>query len=136
MDLVGVEGVQVSREIKFCRRLGKVGDGGPRPLQVGLRRKEIKDAIMSKTKRLSEQEEPWKKINIVQDLTKMQREDEARARKEAEEKNSKMNDEEAKNWLFKVAGPRGQRRVVRVRKEENQPKTMSASQRGRRRGQH
>ena len=48
----------------------------------------------------------------------MQRKEEEGLRKEADRLNGLMSETDAKNWVHKVVGRRGERRLVRVRVEE------------------
>lgn len=101
---------------KFTARLGKFSKDGCRPLLVGYKDKETKEKILDNARNLSKQEEgsQWKSVSIVPDLTQIQRKEEDDLRKEANEKNAKMSDEEKKNFLWKVVGRRGERRIVRT----------------------
>ena len=128
IDVIGAN-VNVGESVKFCRRLGEKKDGKPRPLQLGFKNRDAKDKIMENTKKLADMDAEWKAISVVHDLTKMQREEEAEMYNEAEEKNTKMSDEEKKNWLFKVVGGRGNRRIIKEkRSEEEQGENQEAGQ--------
>ena len=117
VDLIEVD-IQVKNVVQFNKRLGEK-KAEPRPLLLGFKDPGAKDLILANTRKLSKADEPWDKVNVVQDLTKMQREDDEKLRKEAEMKNNDMDEEEAKNWMFRVVGQRGQRRLVRARREED-----------------
>ena len=106
--------IQLSDSIRFARRLGKINeDGKPRPLLVSFKEVAEKKLILENAKVLKEND-LWKGVSLVQDLTKLQRNDEKVMRIDAEKRNAAMDEEEAKNWTFKVTGQRGQRRVVKL----------------------
>ena len=105
--------------VKFSRRLGEKKINEPRPLQLGFKDKDVRSKVLENAKKLKDEVEQFKKINIVIDLTKMQRDEEAKLEKEAKEKNEAMSDQEkAKNGYYKIVGKRGQRREVRVKEQE------------------
>ena len=54
------------------------------------------------------------------DLTKLQRKEEDDLRKEASDMNDKMSDEESKNFTWKVVGRRGERRLVRASRQQEE----------------
>ena len=62
-------------------------------------------------------DEDYKAIHIVQDLTKKQRDEEDAMRKEVTQKNEAEGAES--NYYWKVVGRRGKRRVAKARKPEN-----------------
>ena len=82
------------------RRLGKVRDDGlARPLLLIFRNKQDRDNLLEKAPTLSKaQEEYWRAINIVADLTQRQRQLDRNMLKQAEDQNlARNNDEQAKN---------------------------------------
>ena len=102
--------------VKFCRRVGEKG-GEARPLIVGLYNGRDRALLLSQDTRGTELSE----ISFGPDLTKEQRKEEADMRKEMEEKNRNLNeDEKAKNLAWRMVGPRGERRLVKgaVREQE------------------
>ena len=118
VDRIGVN-IQVKDVVKFSRRLGEKKNSEPRPLQLGFKDKDARAKVLENAKKLKDEVEQFKKINIVIDLTKMQRDEEAKLEKEAKEKNEAMSDQEkAKNGYYKIVGKRGQRREVRVKEQE------------------
>jgi hypothetical protein len=79
-------------DIKFCRRVGPKGDR-PRPLVIGFYSLATRNAAVRMDLRSLEQD-----LSIGPDLTRKQREEEARIWKEMEEKNQNRSAEEkAKN---------------------------------------
>ena len=105
------------------KRLGKIReDGQARPLLLIFRNKQDRDKLLEKSPRLSKaNEEYWREINIVADLTQRQRELEQNMFKRAEAQNlARNNDEQSKNLCWKVIGRRGERvlRQVELRHEE------------------
>ena len=105
------------------RRLGKVReDGLARPLLLIFRNKQDRDKLLEKAPRLSkDQEDYWRDINIVADLTQRQRQLEQSMFKRAEDQNlARNNDEQSTNLCWKVLGRRGERvlRQVELRQGE------------------
>ena len=58
-------------------------------------------------------------ISIVHDLTKLQRAEEQKLFTEAKRKNDALSDQE--NFMYKVVGKRGERRIIRVLKKVDKP---------------
>ena len=76
--------------------------------------------MLDKAPELDQKPDPWNKVNVVADLTERQRKEDSDAKEEAKKKNSERSEEEAKNWLWKVVGARGQRRAVKARVPEEE----------------
>ena len=122
LDHLGT-GLNADRALLGVRRLGKSrSDDTSRPLLLIFRHKNDRDLLLEKAPRLSkDQKEYWRKISVVVDLTKKQRELEHGMFKRAEERNlTRSTEEQAKNWCHKVLGRRGERviRVVELREGE------------------
>ena len=133
-DLVNAE-VNVTDSARFAKRLGPINeDSSPRPLLVGFDSEVSCKTVLDKSSILSEKEEPWSDINIVRDLTKLQRKDENKLREEATKKNSELSPEDAENWVWKVVGRRGERRIVKAKVEEENQLDGDQGMRGRGRG--
>lgn len=114
-ELCGEINVDIdTSKVKFMSRLGKYTEGGTRPLLVGLRDGKVKESILNNAPRLASKPEPWCDINIIPDLTKQQRAEEQSLVTEATERNSKLSDEDKKNFVWKVVGRRGERRIVKT----------------------
>lgn len=115
-DVLWNIGVELHRsDIKFMTRVGKFQEGKTRPLLVGIVEQRVRDAILSNAPKLNKLQEPMRKISIVKDLTKKQREEEVNLAKEAVDRNSKLSEQDRKNFQWKVTGKRGERRLVRAR---------------------
>ena len=99
--------------VKFARRLGErpTGDGS-RPLLIGCVTPEVREKILTNTRKLAENKE-WESVSVIADLTKRQREEETALRTEATRLNTERTAEEAKNWEWKVVGRRGSRRLIK-----------------------
>ena len=93
-----------------------------RPLLIIFKHKNDRDALLEKAPKLSKDEdEYWKKISVVADLTQKQRELEKNMFRKAEMRNLQRSaDEQSKNLCHKVIGRRGERilRVVELRENE------------------
>ena len=124
--------VQIADSIKFVKRIGARAERGgkPRPLLIGFKYAEGKQKMMDNTRKLADRVDTWKEVSIIHDLTKMQREEEQKMRTEAERLTKELSDEDQKNWLFKVVGRRGERRVMKVSLEKEAER--AAAGRGRR----
>ena len=94
-----------------------------RPLIVKLRNQEEKAEILFKAKGLKNNQN-WEGVSITHDLTKQQclaeRVKEMELRKEAEEKNCRLLEDEKLAKVWRVVGGRGTRRVVLRDKEAPQ----------------
>jgi len=102
--------------IKFTRRLGEKGQE-PRPLLAGFYT-EIERAKLLKTSKNLENT-VFKDVNVVPDLTKKQREEEADLKKEADKKNKNLSESDrSKNLQWAVVGPRGERRLTKVQAQQ------------------
>ena len=130
-DWAGVQGlfdhlglkINASEALLGVRRLGKVKSvGSSRPLLIIFKHKSDRDALLEKAPKLSKDEdEYWKKISVVADLTLKQRELEKNMFRKAEMRNlQRSSDEQSKNLCHKVIGKRGERvlRVVELRERE------------------
>ena len=82
----------------------------------------MKDRILENVKALNDLDEgsQWRKVTIVPDLTKLQRKEEDDLCKEADDLNDRLSGEEAKNFMWRVVGRRGERRLVRTNKQREE----------------
>ena len=113
--------IDTNDEIKACIRLGRRNEDQekPRPLLIVFNKEETRDKIFSNARKLANS--PFNDISIVPDLTTKQRAEEAAMRKEAKKLNESMDDETAKNWVYRCVGPRGEQRLEKVKlRPENQ----------------
>ena len=133
--VIGVE-LDVKEVSRFAKRLGAPSADRitPRPLLVGFKLAEHCDAVLENAPLLSEKDEPWTSVNIIRDLTKIQRKEEEDMRTVAETKNAERSEEEAENWMWKVVGRRGERRIVKVSLEEVETEEGQEGRRGQARG--
>ena len=114
-NLIDVK-LDVAEAVKFTRREGERTANKSRPLKVVLRRKEDRDLVLANTHKLSKcNEELWRKVSVVSDLTKMQRKEESDLRLQASSKNLNRSREEIdKGMAWKVVGKRGCKRIQLV----------------------
>ena len=107
----------VDGDTKFMTRLGSAKDrpetAAPRPLLIGFYNETDKNDILKNAKRLKGSN--YEEISIVPDLTKRQRDDEDKLRKEANRLNEDLPEEESLNWEWRLIGPRGSRKLQKVR---------------------
>ena len=102
---------------RFARRLSPVADNdtpSPRPLLIGFKTEDGRDAVLEKSPLLGDKDEPWSSVNVVMDLTKCQRKEEKKLRDTASKKNAELGEDEEGNWRWKVVGRRGERKMVKV----------------------
>ena len=125
--------LQTDEVLKFAKRLGAKSEQADhaRPLLIGFKSLDHKESMLDNARKLNDKPEPWKSVSIVQDLTAMQRGEEKKMREEAQRLTDEQNDDDKKNWLFKVVGRRGERRILKVpvlqaqgveRRGRNQPR--------------
>ena len=107
-------------DIKFIRRLGeKTDDGKIRPVQLGVKAITMKENILSHAKRLKDSADYYE-VNIVPDLTKQQRKEEDDLSKEVTKRNLELDPEVSLNSEWKLVGPKGQKRMILVKKQDGQ----------------
>ena len=127
--------VDFDSDVKFFYRAGELPDTAtdtPRPVIIGFRNQAKRDEILSKGRNLKDT--AFEKISVIPDLTRRQRQEEGKMREEANTKNQELTEEDRLNWEFKVVGPRGQRRVIKVKKREDSQSERPQSLRSKRRG--
>lgn len=119
LDSIGCK-VDFDEDVKFCIRVGErleSHDKRQRPVIIGFREPKIREKILNSARKLSTTK--FKDIGIVPDLTARQRREDAAVIRECEEKNNTISREEALNWEYKVVGPKGQKKMIRVKKFPN-----------------
>jgi hypothetical protein len=100
------------KDIKKIFRLGKRTDT-ERPLLIEFQEGTMKNAVLENLSKLRLAEERYKKISVTHDMTKNEREQCRELVKQCKEKASK---EESGEWMFKVRGPPGAMRIVKMKK--------------------
>ena len=122
-ELLGVIELQIqaSEVAKVAYRVGRKGEK-PRPLVVGLKTEnaDLVETLTVSSKKLRLKGAPWDEMSIVSDLTAMQREEERKLYKEVEDLAKELDEEDAKNFEWKVVGPRGRKRAAKVAKAQQQ----------------
>lgn len=106
--------LKMRNDIKFLARVGKAA--AKKPIVVGFRSQEVRDKVLNSAYKLGESI-IFKDVSVAPDLTIRQLEDDNRVVKEAEAKNKEMGEkepEEAKNFIWKAVGQRGQRYLKKV----------------------
>lgn len=124
--------VDIDTNIKFATRLGKVSEeiNEPRPLLVGFDTEEIRNEIIGAAYKLKYSE--MSNVSIAPDLTAKQRKEESRLRTEANKRNEEMDPEDAKNWTWRLVGPRGEQKLIKQRKKEQEPQKSQIRQKRKR----
>jgi hypothetical protein len=89
---------------------------------IGLENEEEKRHLLGRAKELRNTR--YSDISIVPDLTRKQRNREARMKEEAEEKNKELTEEERRrNVKWMVVGRRGEKRIIKGVERDQQPYT-------------
>jgi hypothetical protein len=98
-------------DLRFCRRIGEK-TAGPRPMVIGLETEEEKRHILARARNL--QGTAYQDISVVPDLTKKQRAREADMKREADERNKNLtNEDRNRNEKWLVVGRRGEKRLIK-----------------------
>lgn len=101
--------------VKFSRRIGESGDTA-RPLLTGFHMEADKLNLLRVARNLMKTN--YSDVNIVPDLTKKQREEEADLKVEAERRNRSLPvSDTSKNLHWVVVGARGERRLTKEKKD-------------------
>ncbi len=117
-----------SETIKFCRRVGAVGDG-PRPLVVGFFTDMERSMVLRRVSRLEGTD--YSEVKIAPDLTKRQRREERDLWEEQENRNKNRTEEQIqKNLVWAVVGARGEKRLI-MQPARSGPQQMRGRARGR-----
>ena len=118
--------IDMKADVKFMIRTGEKKDNvdyveKPRPLIIGLRDLKKREDILNSARKLATTNHD--KISIIPDLTKRQREEEETMRTDMKKRNEDMKDDEALNFIWKVVGRRGQRKLVKLRRRDQDKST-------------
>ena len=102
--------------VKFCRRLGEKGEE-PRPLLAGFYTEMERSKLLRNANKL--EKTVFSNVNVSADLTKKQRDEEKEMWKEAVSRNEKLTEEDkSKNLQWLVVGARGEKRLVKSTRRE------------------
>ena len=125
--------IDVDNDIKFIVRVGELKQDAdnPRPLKIGLRTQEVRENIFEKARNIPDT--TYHEVNVVPDLTKMQREEEKELVAEAKKQTEEQDDEDFLVYEFKCMGRKGERVIRRVKKMNDQVPPQRRGQRGVRR---
>ena len=109
-------------DVKFINRVGKSDQAGnPRPMVVGFRCARIREIILNNNFKLRDSN--LLGVRVVPDLTKAQRDTEKEMERTCEDKNANLSQEDAKNFVWKVVGAKGQKRLAKIPKENQAKRT-------------
>jgi hypothetical protein len=103
------------QSLKFVVRIGERKDGQARPTCIGFREQADRDRVLRNGKNIATN---FPNYFLAPDLTKIQLARDKDVRNEATKKNAELNEDEAKNFAWKVVGPGGQKRLMKVKKIE------------------
>ena len=92
MKIIDIE-LDWEKDVRFTARLGepKKNSDTTRPLLIGFKDNITRNKVLSNARKLAESE--YDNVQIVPDLTKKQRLDDANVRKECEKMNSQLSEE-------------------------------------------
>lgn len=131
LDLLSELNVKINpkEDVKFCVRLGETRNDletKPRPILIGFRNLDVRDNILQVSRNLSKTK--YKDVSIIPDLTKRQRQQETDMRKEVDKRNSDLSEEDALNWIWKMVGMRGQRKIIKTKIQKDSEKRKRSEQ--------
>ena len=100
-------------DIKKLFRLGKRReDGKERPLLIQFSDGRVKNLVMENAGKLSQAKGKFEKVTISHDMTVKERE---QCRLLVSEAKQKQADDVSGEWLYKVRGPPGQMKIIRIK---------------------
>ena len=99
-------------DIRRVQRLGKRNDNYPRPILVQLGSRHIKNMIMESLYKIKSMDARLRNVIVAHNLTKKQREECKALVEEAKAK----TEQESGDFIYRVRGPPGLMRMVKVRK--------------------
>lgn len=108
--------IDIKKDVKFVSRIGVYDDEKVRPLTIGFYNEEKKDKVLSCTWNLAKS--TYVHLSISPDLTKVQIAKEKELIAEAKTLNENLSSEEAKNYLWKLVGKKGQRKLRKTEKKK------------------
>ena len=124
VDMCQVMRITMSQDkVMSARRLGEKKDDTDRPILIKLSNHSLKGNIFKNTGKLANTK--YKDISIANDLTKMQREQNTKLRREAKQKEE--NDKSGK-YGYKVVGPPWARKIKMVLKPIKEPVEMEVQE--------
>ncbi len=114
--------VDMKNDVKFLARVGEFKNNKTRPITIGFRETNTRDKVLSSAWKLGKSRTN-RQISISPDLTKIQLANDKKLREEVEAKNDSLSTEEAKNFVWKLVGIKGQRqmRKERIRETTTRP---------------
>ena len=99
-----------SQRIKFKTRLGAKQPGKPRPLLLKFHDIHTRDSVLQNGRKVL-----TSKIRVKPDLTKRERDEDEKFKKKVDEENESKPADDSGDYRWKVAGPPGHLRKVKVR---------------------
>ena len=106
-------------DVKFLVRLNSAQNNRSetRPILLGLRNTKKRDEIIKNAYTLIQNES---NISIIPDLTPFQRQQERDLKAKATKLNDELDDDERLNWEWRLVGLKGQKRLIKTRKRQEQ----------------
>jgi hypothetical protein len=99
--------------VKVTRLGRRTDDGKQRPLLVELGSRSAKNLVMENLNKLKEATAKYKRVIVVHDMTKKERED---CRTLVDEAKTKTAQDPSGEWVYVVRGPPGQMKLIKVKK--------------------
>ena len=117
MDICNRCDANISEEnVEEIIRLGKKGEE-PRPMLIKMNNSEDKRVLFRNLCKLKEDNSPYSRISVNHDMTKQEREENKKLISEAKEL---QDNDESGNWIFKVRGPPWDRKIRKIKVNQNQ----------------
>jgi hypothetical protein len=119
--------------VKFSKRIGEAGGSAARPILAGFHMEMDKLNLLRVARNLENSR--YSDVNVVPDLTKRQRDEEAELKREAERRNKSLTETDvSKNLHWVVVGARGERRLTKEKVDSERSYQRGGPARGGARG--
>ena len=119
LETIKQDDIDVEKDVIYVTRLGEPNADKIRPMLLKLKKEAMKESVLWSAKHLKDTN--FDHISIKPDLTKKQRQMEADTRKEMIRRNEAMDQEEAKNWEWRMEGKKGMMTLEYRRKRNTGP---------------
>ena len=110
LNEIEMNAASVQENVKFKTRLGAKQAGRRRPFLVKFHDQRIRNEVLRNAKKIT-----TPGVRIKPDLTKMQRQEDEKLKKDVDDTNSSNPEDESGQYRLKVAGPPGNLRKIKVR---------------------
>ena len=111
IDQMSLNSTEVIENVKFRRRLGQKKENVVRPLLIGFKNVNERNLVME-----TAMKQDSLRVSFTSDLTKMQREENDKLRKEVQHLNSQRPTDESGDFRWKLVGPPEMLQKAKTRK--------------------